>query len=191
MEKSNKNDLRKKFAQKRDRLTPVARARDSAIIRQRVFNLPEWKKARTILAYVSFRSEVETHSLIQDALNQNKRMVLPVIDPTTKTIHLSELKTWGDLAAGAHGIFEPAEAFRKRVEPFEVNLVLVPGLAFDRGGGRLGMGGGYFDKLLVQIPATPRIALAYSIQVQKTPLPMHDHDIHMQAIVTEKEVIRL
>ncbi len=191
MEKQNKSDLRKKYLQKRDRITPVARARDSAIIRQRVFGRPEWEDAHTILAYVSFRSEVETHKLIQEGLAQKKRMVLPVIDPATQEIHLSELGAWGDLAPGVHGIYEPAALFRKRVEPVEVELVLVPGVAFDRKGGRLGLGGGYFDKLLVQMPGAKRFGLAFSIQVRKSPLPMHDHDIHMQAIITEKEVITL
>src|SRR5258706_11145185 len=100
MEKQIKFDLRKKYLQKRDRLTPVDRARDSAIIRQRVFGRPEWVNSQTVLAYVSFRSEVETHKLIQEGLARNKRIVLPVIDPVTEELQLSELKAWGDLAPG-------------------------------------------------------------------------------------------
>src|ERR1044072_2860090 len=98
MEKQTKAALRKRFIAKRDRLTPGERARASAIIRQRVFKEPVWRDARTILAYVSFRSEVETHKLIQEALAQHKRVVLPVIDPKSREIHLSELIAWGDLA---------------------------------------------------------------------------------------------
>src|SRR5437868_3330780 len=98
MEKSNKNNLRKKFLQKRDALKPADIARDSAIIRQRVFQQREWQDARTILAYASFGSEVDTHKLLQEALAQKKRVVLPIADRGKKEIGLSELQAYGDLA---------------------------------------------------------------------------------------------
>src|SRR2546430_262471 len=101
MEKSNKIQLRKKFLAKRDRLTPVARIHASATIRQRLFGRVEWLQAHTVLIYASFRSEVDTRKLIQDALAQKKRVVLPVIDKGNKEIGLSELQAFGDLAPGA------------------------------------------------------------------------------------------
>ncbi|OGR89074.1 MAG: 5-formyltetrahydrofolate cyclo-ligase [Elusimicrobia bacterium RIFCSPLOWO2_01_FULL_59_12] len=190
MEKQNKTSLRKEFLKKRDRLTPAARARDSAIIRQRVLAHPEWQDVHTLLTYVSYRSEVETYKLIQEAIARRKRVVVPVMDPESKELRLSELHALGDLAPGAfHGIQEPAPCHVKRVIPMEIELVLVPGVAFDRQGGRIGLGGGYFDKLLDSMPNARRVGLAFSAQISKRPLPMAAHDIRMHAVVTEKEVI--
>jgi 5-formyltetrahydrofolate cyclo-ligase len=190
MEKQTKTQLRKKFLAFRDKLTPVARARDSAIIRQRIFRHPAWQDAQTILIYVSFRSEVETLKLIQEALDRKKRIVVPIVDAERKEVSLSELRAVGDLAAGTiPGIYEPAIALRKAVVPFEVELVLVPGAAFDRKGGRIGMGGGYFDKLLANMPQAKRIGLAFSCQVRKQPFPLEKHDVPMHLVITEKEVI--
>jgi 5-formyltetrahydrofolate cyclo-ligase len=190
--KPDKDTLRTEFLQKRDAISETDRARDSALIRQRVLQSPEWQSARTLLLYASFRSEVDTHKLMQDALAQKKRLVLPIADRGKKEIGLSELQNYGDLAPGAFpGIYEPAVKMRKRVDPSEIEVVLVPGIAFDRQGGRLGMGGGYFDKLLVEIPKARRIALAFSTQVHEGSLPLLDHDMPMHQIITEKETIQL
>ena len=192
MENPNKSDLRKKFLQKRNRLTPVARARDSAMIRHRIFSHPHWQDVHTLLLYVSFGSEVETKKLIQEALAQRKRVVVPVIDPKRKELDLSELTALGDLAPGAyHDILEPASFLRKPVIPMEVEWILVPGVAFDRNGGRLGMGGGYYDKLLETIPNARRVGLAFSVQISGKPLPLSKHDVHMHEVITEKEVIQI
>ena len=192
MEKTSKSALRKKFLKLRDALAPADRLRHSGLIRQQIFGRTEWLRAHTVLTYVSFRSEVDTHKLIQDALRQKKRLVLPVIDRGRKEIGLSELQSYGDLAPSAFpGIYEPAAKLRKRVDPSEIQLVLAPGTVFDRAGGRIGFGGGYFDKLLAEMPKATRIGLAFSVQISATPLPMEAHDIPMQTIITEKEVIKI
>ena len=191
MEKT-KVDLRKSYLEKRDSLTPISRARDSAIIRHRVVHHLEWQDANTVLMYVSFRSEVDTHKLIKEALEQQKRVIIPVTDTIHKEVTLSELRSYGDLAPGPfHGIFEPAPALRRPVDPAEIELALVPGAVFDRQGGRIGFGGGYFDKLLAIIPQARRMGLAFSTQVHAKPLPHSSHDIRMQLIVTEKEVVKI
>jgi len=142
--------------------------------------------------YVSFRSEVDTHKLIQEALALKKRVILPIADRGKKEIGLSELQAYGDLAPGPfEGIYEPAVKLRKRVDPSEVQTVLIPGLAFDREGGRLGWGGGYFDRLLPEMPKARRIGMAFSAQISPKPLPMETFDIRMNLIVTEKEMITI
>ena len=186
-----KAELRKKFLKKRDALDPIARARDSAIIRHRIFHQVEWHDIQTLAVYVSFRSEVETQKLIREALAQKKRVVLPVVDLKRKEIDFCELHSFGDLAPGPYSIPEPAPGLRRTVDPADIEWVLVPGAAFDRQGGRIGMGEGYFDKLLARMPNAKRIGLAYSVQVQKKPLPLEPHDIRMNMIITEKEVITL
>lgn len=187
----SKPDLRKAILEKRDKIPPVIRTRDSAIIRQRLFQQTAWADAGTILSYLSFGSEVDTHKLLPEALQKSKRMVVPVCDATKQELSLSELHRMGDLAPGPYGIYEPSPVWRKAVDPSEVELVLVPGIAFDRQGGRLGFGAGYFDKLLSRMPRAVRIGLAFSVQLLEESLPMEAHDIRMSFIVTENDWIEV
>jgi 5-formyltetrahydrofolate cyclo-ligase len=77
------------------------------------------------------------------------------------------------------------------VDPSGVELALIPGIAFDRRGGRVGFGGGYFDRLLPQMPKAFRLGLAFSAQVSAVPLPHESHDIRMHAVITEKENLEI
>jgi 5-formyltetrahydrofolate cyclo-ligase len=185
-----KSEIRKKILIKRDGIPLPERVRDSAIIRQRLFNHPLWEDLHTVMAYISFGSEVETHKLVQEALDAGKRIVVPVCDRERKEMRLSELRSMGDLAPGAFpGTYEPSPQFQNMVDPSEVELVLVPGAVFDQWGGRIGRGEGYFDRLLPQMPNAVRIALAFSLQVLKTRLPLLPHDMRMHQIITENDVI--
>jgi 5-formyltetrahydrofolate cyclo-ligase len=190
MAKPSKTELRKQTLERRNEIDSVIRARDSAIIRQRLFQHPRWQDANTFLTYVSFGSEVETHKLIQEALDFGKRVVVPIVDKTTQELQLSELKRLGDLAPGAiPGVYEPAIPWRTRVDPTEIEVVLVPGVVFDRSGGRIGMGGGFFDKLLTRMPNATRMALCFSLQVKNHKLPLEPHDMPVHYLFTEQEVI--
>ena len=143
------------------------------------------------MCYVSFRSEVETHALIQEGIRFKKKMHVPIfhpIEPNRTSIAL--LKRWGDLAEDEHtGILEPRPDARIWAQLKDIQLVLVPAIVFDRQGGRIGFGGGYFDRLLSRMPQAKRIGLAYADQVTADPLPREPHDILMHSIITEKEEI--
>jgi len=187
----NKSQLRKSFLASRDELTPAVRARHSAMIRHRILHHPLWQEAHTFLTYVSFRSEVDTHKLIQEAFLHRKKVVVPT-SKADNPIGMSELKAYGDLAPGpTHSIFEPIPRLQIPADPLEIELALIPGVAFDRAGGRIGFGGGHFDRLLAGLPHIQRIGLAFSVQIQDRPLPMEKHDIRMHIVITEKEVIRI
>jgi 5-formyltetrahydrofolate cyclo-ligase len=187
-----KDELRKTGLEQRDSLSQVVRTRDSASIRQRLCLQPFWKSARTVLSYVSFRSEVDTHRLIQSALELGKHMVVPVTDPKRKYLIVSEIHKMGDLAPGPfHGIFEPPPQWRIPVPIDKIDLVLAPGVLFDRRGARIGMGGGYFDRLLAEIPHAVRCGLAFGCQIARDPVPTEPHDIPMQYVVTESELITI
>lgn len=145
----------------------------------------------TVLAYVSCGSEVDTRALIMEALKQKKRVIVPLTSPEGRQAGLSELHRFSDLSPGPFkNVLEPGPTFRKRVDPSEVELALVPGIAFDRQGGRLGQGGGYFDRLFPKMTAL-RWGLAYSIQIYPASLPMDAHDIRMDAIVTEEGILKI
>src|SRR5437879_3251590 len=134
-----KTQLRKEYLAKRNALSPEARARHSSLIPQRVFQHPAWRIASTLLCYVSFGSEVETHTLIQEALRFKKRVLVPLHDPANHhDTPLSELRRFGELSPTHRGVLQMRPEFRRPTEPAGIELALVPGIAFDRKGGRLG-----------------------------------------------------
>ena len=135
---------------------------------------------------------METHKLIQEGIDLGKRVVVPIVNKETHELSLSELKRLGDLAPGAFpGIYEPAIPWRIPVDPSEVELVIVPGVVYDRHGGRIGMGGGFYDRLLDRMTNATRIALAFSLQLRQQKLPLEDHDLPIHTIITESEVIAI
>jgi 5-formyltetrahydrofolate cyclo-ligase len=181
---SLKASLRKQVAKERDGLTPEERRTRSREIGRRLFQQPEFIAASTILFFASFRSEVDTLPLIRQALSAGKRVVLPKV--RGKELALFEIKELdADVSAGAWGISEPRE--NNPVALASVDLIIVPGLAFDERGNRLGYGAGFYDKLLASCTTTTA-ALAYEVQIVPN-VPAAEHDVPIQKIVTEKRII--
>jgi 5-formyltetrahydrofolate cyclo-ligase len=192
MANPNKIELRKEFLEKRNRLASDVRTRNSAAIRQHIERHALWTNAATVAIYISFGSEVDTHLLIQEALRQKKRIVVPWIHPDKKEMAFCELKKWDDLVPGFYkNILEPSPSLRATVEPADIHLALVPVVAFDRRGNRLGMGGGYYDRLLPKMIHATCVGLAYEVQMSPTSLPVETHDIGLQSVVTEQEWIKI
>jgi 5-formyltetrahydrofolate cyclo-ligase len=176
--------LRKKVTDARDSLTQEERQMKSRSIENRLFLLPDFKAASTIMFFASFRSEVDTVPMIRKALAEGKRVVLPKVKG--KNLALFEIREFDkDIHAGAWGIPEPHE--NKPAFLADVELIIVPGLAFDERGNRLGYGKGYYDKLLSAFPKTTA-ALAFEAQIVPE-VPVTEHDIPVKLIVTEKRVI--
>jgi 5-formyltetrahydrofolate cyclo-ligase len=152
--------------------------------------LPEYAAARTVMFYVDVRSEVRTRHSLPAALQTGKRIVLPYcVNNELELFHLTDMK---ELAVGMYKILEPRPELRglpeKRVGVRELDLIMVPGVAFDRTGARMGHGFGYYDKLLQHArPETPLVALAFEGQLFPK-IPTQDHDIFMDKIITEKAV---
>ncbi|MBC2594037.1 5-formyltetrahydrofolate cyclo-ligase [Ruficoccus amylovorans] len=150
----------------------------------RVNGLAAWREARTVCAYLSLGNEVCTHALVGGAVSDKVILAPKSHDGGRMSWH--RLRDWESLAPGMFGILEPPES-EPAVEPPCPDLVLVPGLAFDRLGHRLGHGGGYYDRFLAGVSGV-KVALAYSWQIRGD-IPYERHDICMDAIVTEREVI--
>lgn len=160
-------------------------------IAARLLALPEYREAKQIMSYVAFRHEVETRDIITRSLAMGKKVAVPLTVSREKKLIPSQVYDFpGDLAPGCWGILEPRPETLRPVDPSEIDLVLVPGLAFDRQGHRLGYGGGFYDRFLAQLPApSTSVALAYSFQV----LPEVEHgenDWPVDIIITEAEIIR-
>ncbi|MEM3399790.1 MAG: 5-formyltetrahydrofolate cyclo-ligase [Candidatus Micrarchaeia archaeon] len=180
-----KHAIREKIRKRRQAHSLEERRRKSELIMQRLFSLPEFKHAKTILMYISYEEEVQTHEMIERAVALGKRVVVPITDTETGELKLSLLKNMRELRKGAHGIYEPMHIHQ--VSPEEIELAVVPGVAFDIEGTRLGHGHGYFDKLLKKIKA-PFIGLAFEFQVVFR-IPREEHDVPVDKIITEKRIL--
>ena len=180
--------IRKEVIPQRDALSISVRKAKDGSIRRRLLALPEFIKARTILFYVSFRSEVDTIELLQNSILNNKTVVLPRVDMQNSSLTLYEIRTMEDLAPGCYGILEPPANEDNIVHDAGIDLMIIPGVAFDKHCNRLGYGKGYYDKLLSHKNA-PAVGLAYEEQILAH-IPADAHDIKMDKIITDKRVIQ-
>lgn len=152
--------------------------------------LPEYAAAKTVMFYVDVRSEVRTRQHFPAALASGKRVIIPYcVDGELELFHLESMD---ELAIGMYKILEPKPELRdiaaKKPAIEELDLIMVPGVAFDRRGGRSGHGKGYYDKLLEHArPDTPLVALAFECQMFDE-VPTAEHDIFMDKVITEKAI---
>jgi 5-formyltetrahydrofolate cyclo-ligase len=157
---------------------------------QRFMDLPEYAKAGTVMFYVDVRDEVRTRQALPLALASGKRIVVPYC--VDGELELFWLETMEELELGMYRILEPKAELRnvaaKKLLPADLDLIMVPGVAFDRNGGRTGHGKGYYDKLLQHAKSTtPLVALAFECQMFDE-IPAESHDIYMDKVVTENAV---
>ena len=160
-------------------------------ISEKIFNrfidLPEYQAAHTIMFYVDVRDEVRTRQALPAVVASGKRIVVPYcVDGELELFWLEKME---ELELGMYRILEPKNELRtvesKRLQPTDLDLVMVPGVAFDRTGGRTGHGKGYYDKLLQHARLdAPLIALAFECQLFEK-IPAESHDIYMDKIITE------
>ena len=162
----------------------------SRLICEKFAALDEYAAARTVMFYVDVRSEVRTRPLLLSALEHGKRVVVPYcIDEVLELFLLEGMK---ELDVGTLGISEPKTELRSRadrkVDVLQLDLIMVPGVAFDRRGGRVGHGKAYYDKLLARARRdTPLVALAFECQLFPH-VPTEPHDVFMDKVITEKAV---
>jgi 5-formyltetrahydrofolate cyclo-ligase len=157
----------------------------------RFFALPEYQAAQTVMLYLDVRAEIRTRHDLPAALASGKKIVVPWCNEQG-LLELFHLESLEELAIGMYKILEPKPELRllpaKQVNVKELDLVMVPGVAFDRRGGRMGHGKGYYDKLLEHArPETPLVALAFECQLFPE-IPVQPHDVFMDKIVTEANV---
>jgi len=187
---ADKVALRRALLARRDALPAPERGALSRRITASLLSHPAVLGARRALLYLSFGSEFDTASLIAWLRGRGVAIVLPRVErePRGLALHeIADLQT--DLAPGTWGIREPVAQRCPRVARESVDLVLAPGVAFTPGGGRLGYGGGFYDRLLADWPERPPIlAAAFDMQVLDE-LPLAAHDVPVDAVVTESRVL--
>ncbi|MFO0803041.1 MAG: 5-formyltetrahydrofolate cyclo-ligase [Gemmataceae bacterium] len=151
--------------------------------------LPAYQAAKTVMWYVDAGSEVRTRHTLPEALTHGKRVIVPWCVVETNQLELFWLEEMSELVEGAYKILEPKEELRrvprKVIQPEELDLVMVPGTAFDPRGGRMGQGKGYYDRLLFRAkPEAPLVALAFDCQIFDE-IPVAAHDVFMDLVLTE------
>ncbi len=155
-------------------------------IHQNLMQHEAMKQAQTILVYLNFGDEIDTRSLIDTWLRDNRKVYVPVMKPKTRILVPVRIDGgFRELPTNSYGIQEPSLKGAETALYEELDLVLVPGLAFDRRGNRLGYGGGYYDRLLPQLRSDAQtIAMAYAFQViEQVPIEPFDCPIH--TLITE------
>lgn len=155
------------------------------------FALPQYAAAKTVMLYLDVRSEVRTRHDLPAALASGKKIVVPWCNHAGE-LELFHLENLDELAVGMYKILEPKAELRnmpaKQVDVQELDLIMVPGVAFDRQGGRMGHGKGYYDKLLEHARRdTPLVALAFECQLFPE-IPVQPHDVFMDMVITESAV---
>lgn len=183
--KRAKRVIRRAVLARRDAMPSADRAREGARAIERFLEVPSVTVAATVVAFWPFGSELDTRPLLEALDTRGVRIALPRIDGEDLT-----LRTWspGDpMTPTSFGAMEPVRG--ERVDPHEAGVVCTPGVAFDPWGGRIGYGGGFYDRLFEAGTDAIRVALVFDLQVIDEPLPLGHFDQRVHEIVTPTRTI--
>ena len=191
---NSKELLRKKALEARNFIEYEDIARKSSAIIKTLISLKEFIESRFIMCYVDFRKEVVTRGLIKECISKGKRIAVPLIEPGTgarKSIAACEIiDIEAELAKGCYGILEPVKDSARRVPPEDLDMVIVPGVAFDLKKNRIGYGGGYYDRFLRKTRFNcVKVGLAFEAQIVAE-IPACENDVPMDIIITEERIIK-
>ena len=182
--------LRREVLTQRDKLSQEERQQKSAFLVAHLWELAPFAQAKTLFTYINFRSEVETLPLVRQCLKAGLTVSVPVtMREESRLIACRITDPDHDLHPGYCQILEPDPTMTEIINPQDINVVLMPGSVFDKQGGRLGYGGGFYDRFLeYEAPHAVRIGLAFEIQIVKD-LPLMPHDKRLHYLVTEDRVL--
>jgi 5-formyltetrahydrofolate cyclo-ligase len=182
--------IRQAMLEKRGHLTPFEAAQKSEAICRAVVATRAFVSARFIMAYINARNEVQTDGIIRQAWAEGKHVAVPVCIPQTHTLLVSELTSFEELRDGFYGIKEPMEEYMRPVSPEQLDLIIVPAVAYDRCGYRIGYGGGYYDRFLSSLDKDiVTIGIAFDIQIVGE-VPVQPFDIPVDMVITESGIIK-
>ena len=187
-----KTEIRKRLLEQRNALSMKEVNEKSAVVFERLCKLRQYDKSKIILAYMDYRNEVMTGEFIKRCRRDGKRVVLPKVESGNgeRVLSLYEINEAGrDILPGFKGIPEPDSAILNRMYPAEIDLAVIPGVAFDYGRHRIGYGAGYYDRFLSWLRQDcVKAGVAYSMQLVDK-IPAGRYDIPMDIVVTEDMLI--
>ena len=183
-----KEKIRKEILAKRDSLSEEEKLEKNTKIKNALYSLEEFRKAKSIMFYVSFNNEVDTREIIKELLEKKeKKVIVPYVLEGNKMLQVSKINDFNNLEPGTKGILEPKKEIVEGFDTESIDLVIVPGTAFDRKGNRIGFGYGYYD-IFLEGSNAKKIALAYDVQLVEN-IETEDHDVPVEVVITDKEVI--
>lgn len=185
-----KKALRKKIISIRDQLSPQDIAEKSSLIADSLYNLKAYRDAGVVMFFITFGTEVDTRPMVEETIKRGKLALAPKALPESRELIPSRILDWErDLVPGAYNIPEPDDNSLRPVKPETIDLLIVPGVAFDLKGNRLGYGGGYYDRFFPLLKKqTPLVALVFDLQILPE-IPVDEWDRRIDIIITEKRVI--
>jgi len=188
----NKEEIRRDILKKRHSLSKDYIKNKSQQIFLKLAESVEYRNSRNIMFYVATRSEVQTEEMIKTSIEMGKNIFVPIILP--ECINLAPSKIFDfdtELEKGKKGILEPKKEYYRLFPPENIDLIIIPGVAFDLSGNRIGRGFGYYDNFLGKVrPYAKIIALAFEIQIVEK-IITDKNDIPAHKIITEKRIITL
>ena len=188
---NNKAELRAYYLALRNKIKPELQERLSGIILDLLENNPLFQRANSVMIYASIQSEVKTLEFIDRILSTGKKVILPYCRNNQGDLGIGGITNRKrDTVSGKFGIPEPKLKLRDNIKKEKLDLIICPGIVFDRWKTRIGYGKRYYDRFLKNVKGkTPIFALAYNIQIHPRKLPSENHDIKMDNIITESGVI--
>ena len=189
---NDKKILRKEILEKRNNINLVKKMEMDKKILEQFYESKYYKEAEKIFIYISYDSEINTKVIINRALKDKKKIYVPRTEFKTRHMDAVEITTLDNLIESKYGILEP-KTEEPHIDPNEFDLIVVPGVAFDRNGGRMGYGAGFYDRYFKKINEENidkiiKLALAYELQILDK-VPMDAKDVPVDYIITENEFI--
>ena len=188
--KAAKLQIRDEVTEKLARLPKEELTEKTLQIENQLFEFANFLESKIILMYMPMGQQVETHAIIRRAFDYNKIIVLPAFAVDAHDVQLLKIdRLETDLIEGPRGIQEPNPARCKVVPIDRIDIAIIPVVALDEKGGRLGSGDGYYDRIIPKLPITARkVSLAYEDQIVPQ-VPMESHDKHVDIVITNRRVI--
>ena len=191
---NDKKILRKEILTQRKNIDIVKKEEMDKKILDEFYESKYYREAKNIFIYISYDSEINTKGIINKALRDNKKIYVPRTEFKTRLMDAVEITSLDNLIESAYGILEPS-IHEPHIDPSGLDLIVVPGVAFDRNGGRMGYGAGFYDRYFKKISEDNigkivKLALAYDFQLLDK-IPMNEEDVPVSYIITEKEFIHI
>lgn len=182
-----KREMRRRMLAIRRSLSVQERLSYSDCIVRQLCSAPFYIKAGCVFCYAALEDEVQTRAIFEQSLAAGREVCLPFI-VEAGVMEAVRLPSMEALVPDRFGILTVDAAWREFVSPKHIDCAIIPGAAFSSKGGRLGMGGGYYDRFLAQADNAYRAAVAFSCQISEK-IPVEEHDCYMDAVITEREMI--
>lgn len=183
-----KEDIRRVMLKRRREMSQEEIDEKSKRIAEVLLSLDFIQNSQTFMVYVNMPGEVRTERIIEDLLKAGKTVAVPVCIPKTVELLASEIKGLDELMPGHYGILEPRKELIRPVDPKILEVIIVPGIAFDIRGNRIGHGKGYYDRFLRKVPPfAKKVGLAFEFQVMPN-VPVCHFDVPMDMIITENGI---